>query len=649
MFSRYSQYTPSIMTGLFTLSFFMYIISFTYITKGNFSLFSVLFWILFSASYILLLIKKKHKISSVFLQLFFLAFILFSLVNIIYISVFQSFVPLSFHWLTESNISPFFFLDYIHQIPIYIYTLTLFSITTSIATEISFYKKHSTRPYFLGKTIHPTSHVSIKMATIFFLLFQITTIGITSHITHNPKDTWWNTLRFSADIGLVGHMYHDVYKKAYTQITQPKVVHAQQTTTSTEKIKKGDKYTPWKTYIQTALRKLSPEKKSSITPLPSLTADTPPHIIVYQLETVPSWVYELEENPMPFLEQLTKDNYHVDHFIPNSCSTINAEFSSLCSQFSIEGKIVSDTSSNENFYCLPHILKDTYGYKTSYHHTGKPTFYNRDVLGNKWGLDTLFFPPYFFRRDSDGVVLRDLVEQLKQSPDPMFSYVIGYSSHGPHNDHFLHYLHDDYAPHLPYYTANIPDEFLENYDLSEEETRKYLWFLSYVDDKIKELFEKLEQEQLLENTMVIIYGDHKYYTFGDDLNRKTHGRYNEVPFVMHTPNGASATLANYASNLDIAPTLLHMLEGGNYTPYKSFLGTSLFDPNHPNNTLQKCKGQIDYVDEHIVLQGNSETNMYHPLDTKNLTDADIETYKENISNIVDITDTYLHTNQMIKE
>ncbi|MFH0857808.1 MAG: sulfatase-like hydrolase/transferase [Candidatus Magasanikbacteria bacterium] len=124
------------------------------------------------------------------------------------------------------------------------------------------------------------------------------------------------------------------------------------------------------------------------------------------------------------------------------------------------------------------------------------------------------------------------------------------------------------------------------------------------------MFAELEKEGLAENTIVVIYGDHRYYNFTGETKDNFYW-YNEVPFVIVDPSGKSGKLAEYASNIDVAPTILHMLEGSSsYIPEDKFLGTSLFAKNHPNSSMLKCLGYVDYVDEKVIVQGNIERRVY---------------------------------------
>jgi len=560
-------------------------------------------------------------------------------------------MPLSLKWATESKMTPSFFLDFANMIPWYMYVLVFCIIGVSISLIFVGKKKELIQEVsFCGVPLESPKKRRFGNVPLMisFICLQCISLLLARNIIVSPKGEWWNGKVYFGEIGLSGHVYTEIYSVFGKDIPPLDTAYAQEEIL--EELPSGNdvvvKY-PWYreeekgnySQIRNVFRELGVDEEKETVTLEGY--EEKPNIIFYQLESVPSWVFEQNPTPMPYLKKLIEENYHVEHFIPNGCSTINAEYSTLCSQLSREGKHISETSSGEEFFCLPHILQEKYGYMTKYLHASEPEFYNRNILGPKWGFVESYFSPYFEKKESDGVVLANLISQMKASSTPVFGHVIGYSSHAPHGDDTLAVMQEKYAKDLPLYTQDIHKEIQQGIELDEYGIKTYFWFLSFIDRQIENLFIELEQEGLAENTIVVIYGDHRYYNFTEETKENFYW-YNEVPFVIVDPKKGNKVLGDYASNIDIAPTLLNMIEGQeSYTPVDQFLGTSLFSKNHPNSSLLKCMGYVDYVDTKAIVQGNIERRIYNmSYENTSLSPEQKEKYLKTIPYIVQKTDAF---------
>jgi len=86
--------------------------------------------------------------------------------------------------------------------------------------------------------------------------------------------------------------------------------------------------------------------------------------------------------------------------------------------------------------------------------------------------------------------------------------------------------------------------------------------VAYVDSEIRKLFDGLESRGLLDNTLVVLTGDH-----GESLGEHgetTHGyfAYNStiwVPLIITGPGINTARIDEYVSHIDIFPTICDFL------------------------------------------------------------------------------------------
>jgi len=124
-----------------------------------------------------------------------------------------------------------------------------------------------------------------------------------------------------------------------------------------------------------------------------------------------------------------------------------------------------------------------------------------------------------------------------------------------HGKKFFSWVHF-YDPHVPY---NPPSPFKEKYA-----DRPYDGEIAYMDHHVGMTIDKLREKNLLDNTLVIVAGDH-----GEALGEKNevdHGLYiydvtMRIPFIIYAPNHLPQGLALDAKVrlIDIMPTVCDML------------------------------------------------------------------------------------------
>ncbi|KPJ84893.1 hypothetical protein AMJ57_05130 [Parcubacteria bacterium SG8_24] len=338
------------------------------------------------------------------------------------------------------------------------------------------------------------------------------------------------------------------------------------------------------------------------------TVSDRPHVIVYQMESVSYWPLDQEPSPMPFLESLMAGQYTVDRYFANGCTTIDAEFVVNCGYLPETFGPVSDLFTENSYHCLPTILKSL-GYETYLYHANDIRFWSRDKLAPAWGFDHLLFSPEIPHREPDQNVFDTIVDQLAVAPSPGYHYVIGMTSHSPHNEHFRRFYERQHQLDIRPYNGTLDEETRPRL-LDEATLRLYLGFLQATDDGLRHLFVRLEAAGLLERTIVVVLADHRYYDFTADRQLDRFLNYNRLPFVLYVPGGRSAgPLRPVASHVDVAPTLLGLIDGS-LVPPGSFLGKSLFDPDHRPFVVNKCLGSVNLYDGRLLIEGDEAFGIY---------------------------------------
>ncbi len=89
-------------------------------------------------------------------------------------------------------------------------------------------------------------------------------------------------------------------------------------------------------------------------------------------------------------------------------------------------------------------------------------------------------------------------------------------------------------------------------------TAHYLAAITWIDDQIGQVMNKLEQEGLLENTIIVLAGDHGYHLGEKQFFKKgtLWREARDVPFIISAPNMNTNTITDsIVSLIDIFPTL----------------------------------------------------------------------------------------------
>lgn len=287
---------------------------------------------------------------------------------------------------------------------------------------------------------------------------------------------------------------------------------------------------------------------------------------------------------------------------------------------------------DRTYEAIPNLLKQK-GYYTASMHANNGSFWNRNVMHETLGYDRFYSKNDYDNSDeskmlgmglSDKEFFKQSVEKIKQiseENDKFYITMITLTNHTPWDEG------EKYGDYTVDYKTTVTDEegnvtektlpYMEGTELGD-----YFKAVHYADSAIGEFIEQLDNDGLLENTVIVIYGDHDakiskseyryfynydfetgeqydkdderyvdvdYYNY--ELNRK-------VPFIIWTKNSRGNTLLNKQIDkvmgmYDAMPTLANMFN----FDYDYALGHDIFS-----------------TDENIVVfpNGNWLTdNMYY--------------------------------------
>lgn len=248
-----------------------------------------------------------------------------------------------------------------------------------------------------------------------------------------------------------------------------------------------------------------------------------------------------------------------------------------------------------NFFALPKLLKSE-GYETMALHGDKATFWNRDIVYPNLGLDHYYDEEYFLDKRFSGLGILDeslfkqsLIETEKVD-NPYYAYVMTITSHTP----FL--LEEEHS-----YLGLTPEENDTANDLG------YLESVHYTDHYLGEFYDQLERDGELDNTAIIIFGDHegihKYHESNLPDNDKN------VPFIIHIPGMEKVEIDAVGGQIDMLPTLLYLLGQEEEVYQDKVLGSNLLRDGAGYVVMSTGEVLGHPKDEEYLMEGPMISNL----------------------------------------
>ena len=309
------------------------------------------------------------------------------------------------------------------------------------------------------------------------------------------------------------------------------------------------------------------------------------NVVFLQIESLENFVIGkkvLGQEITPNLDKLMKKSFYFDNIYEqnNAGNSIDCDMMANTGLLTLGDSITFLTHADVKYKSLPRILNEN-GYTTISTHAERASDWNwseahSNALGyqDMWDIDSYKLDDIFGMGLSDHSFLNQYADKLKTLKEPFFSTIPTLSSHGPFD------LPDKYRElKLP---KNIDDTKLGGYFQS----------VHYTDKQIGFFIDKLERLGLLNDTVLVIYGDHggvhKYYN--DEIqNVPLEGdwwkeRDYKIPLFIYGKDIEGKTISVAGGQTDIVPTVLYLL--GIDVKENIFMGRNLLNTNR-NSTVIK--------------------------------------------------------------
>lgn len=322
------------------------------------------------------------------------------------------------------------------------------------------------------------------------------------------------------------------------------------------------------------------------------------NLIVIQVESLENFVVNLKvdgQEVTPNLNKLLNNSLYFNNYHENVRDGISAD-SDLLTNTGLYPVSVGSTymryPGNTYKYSLPNTLKNM-DYSTIAIHPDKGCCWNWVPAMESIGFDSCMDSTSFTIHESIGLGISDadyfsqIVPVLKNKKKPFYAFMVTQTSHGP---------------------FDLPESYRElklDSSLSGNIMGDYLQSIHYADKAIGKFIDELKSKGLLENSMIVIYGDHtgvhKFYPEQVNAIEPSQDRWlnndMRIPLIIYSSSISGKTVSIQGGQIDVMPTIEYLL-GIDKSKYENeALGKVLVNTNKKYTILENFKMYGNYTEE----------------------------------------------------
>lgn len=284
------------------------------------------------------------------------------------------------------------------------------------------------------------------------------------------------------------------------------------------------------------------------------------NLIVIQVESLESFVLNQKINGQeitPNLNKLLANSLYFSDFyeqVYNGTSS-DADLMANTSVYPVRKGSTFFRYPHNTYNSLPKLLQNNGGYSTVAIHPDKGAYWNwmdaLKAIGFQRCIDSSSFKidEWIGLGLSDGSFLRQVERIAVNQKQPFYMFMVTLSSHGPFN--------------LPkgYRELNLDEK------LDQTKLGGYFQSVHYTDKHIGIFLSKLKEDGLLDNTVIVIYGDHtgvhKYYQ--DEVSKIQPAEdwwlddHHHIPFIIYQSRMKGGEMKVKGGQVDILPTVAYLM------------------------------------------------------------------------------------------
>jgi lipoteichoic acid synthase len=290
------------------------------------------------------------------------------------------------------------------------------------------------------------------------------------------------------------------------------------------------------------------------------------NLLVVQVESLQDFAVDYRiagQDVMPHLRRWSQDALRFTNLTDQTSEgrSSDAEFTMMASLLPLDHGAAAFRYPSNHYVAVPRVLIE-HGYHTMSAVAFEPGFWNRAVAHAAYGFERSYFEPDFELTEQIGWGLNDrdflmqMAPRVEALPRPFCAWLITLSLHHPFDG-------------FPDRHKELKLGALENTPFGN-----YLHTMHFFDRALEEFRSELARAGLLDDTIMVVFGDHDAGFASDPALARTIGigtdqaswqLADRIPLFIRLPGGSvagasdSRTLAAPAGQTDFAPTILGLL------------------------------------------------------------------------------------------
>lgn len=351
------------------------------------------------------------------------------------------------------------------------------------------------------------------------------------------------------------------------------------------------------------------------------------NLIMIMMESIGLAVFDEQyKDYFPTLYKLYKEGMtSTNNYSPrNNCATGDSEMTSQISLYATPTSCTVNTYKNNEYKeALLYKMRNS-GYYTSAYHDYTDQYYYRSTYEYKFGAYRYYgvsdlgmtYNPAYKEWTSDLTFMKQAMPKFIDQKR-FASYMITVSAHTPY-----------------IYSSEMGNKHMSLFKDTSFTTpvKRYLSKVKELDLALETLLEELESRGILDDTVIVLFGDHYPYGLSDKeyqslatYSIKDNQEIDRTPFIIYNSETPSENISKFMTPMDYAPTLLNLF-GIDYDP-RVYLGHDVWSDYtdyavFPDNSWQGSLGFYDaskgeffpregstYKDEDIITINNEIADM----------------------------------------
>ncbi|WP_244833891.1 LTA synthase family protein [Clostridium sp. BJN0001] len=308
------------------------------------------------------------------------------------------------------------------------------------------------------------------------------------------------------------------------------------------------------------------------------------NVIYIQVESLENWVINEKvygQEITPNLNKLLNNSLYFDNIYHQNKTSFSAD-ADLMANASIL------TSNGRPFYDYPTVTLNSMakvlskeGYEAISTHPETAGGWNwaeshRGALGvnNIWTVDDFNIDEKIGLGISDGSYLKQVSEKLEKLNNPYYAFLVTISSHG------------DFDIPKQYRYLDLPEDF------DSTIAGSYCQAIRYTDEQIGKFIESLKENGSLDNTTIVIYGDHTilhrcYKNQIEEMSIDGPWKADEekIPLIVYNPKTEGQVIEKNGGLVDVMPTVLYLLGNDRQDIEKTCMGRILVNTDRDSTIV----------------------------------------------------------------